>query len=202
MVDQQLRAGGVDDPRILSAMLHVPRHRFVPEPYADLAYDDRPLPIGHGQTISQPLIVAMMTALLDPRPGERILEVGTGSGYQAAVLSRLTGQVFTLEIVEPLVAEAARRLASLGCSNVAIWMRDGYQGLPEEAPFDGILVTAAPPTLPSTLVEELRIGGRMVVPIGDRAAQRLELVKRTASGVELSSLEDVRFVPMLHRPPP
>jgi protein-L-isoaspartate(D-aspartate) O-methyltransferase len=195
MVDAQLVARGVRDRRVLEAMGAVERHLFVPEGRRASAYDDRPLPIGHGQTISQPYVVALMTELAGLGSGSRVLEIGTGSGYQAAVLARIAREVFTIEIVEPLAREAAARLARLGFSNVRVRTGDGWRGWPEEAPFDAVLLTAAPRRIPDALVEQLAVGGRLVAPVGD-AVQELIVLEKTASGVRERRVADVRFVPM------
>ena len=166
MVRDQIAARGVKDERVLQVMRALPRHLFVSPRWQDQAYTDKPIPIGEGQTISQPYIVGLMTELLRPQPGDVVLEVGTGSGYQAAVLSRLARQVYTIEIIPRLAAEAARRLERLGYSNVQVKTGDGYLGWPEQAPFDGIIVTAAPPEIPPALLTQLKRGGRMVVPVG------------------------------------
>ncbi len=195
MVRRQIEARGITDPRVLEAMRAVPRHLFVPEAVRPSAYADHPLPIGHGQTISQPFIVALMTELLAPGEHHKVLEIGTGSGYQAAVLSLLVAEVFSIEIVEPLAKRAAADLERYGYDNVTVIAGDGYQGLPEEAPFDGIIVTAAPPYIPQPLVEQLKEGGRMVIPVGD-AYQELKLLVKTGTGVEVKRVLPVRFVPM------
>jgi protein-L-isoaspartate(D-aspartate) O-methyltransferase len=195
MVSEQIAARGVKDARVLGAMGAVERHQFVPEPLRGQAYADHPLPIGRGQTISQPYIVALMTELAEIRPGARVLEIGTGSGYQAAVLSRLAREVWTIEIVEPLAREAGERLARLGYRNVTVRVGDGYAGWPEKAPFDAILVTAAPPEIPRPLLAQLAVGGRLVAPVGD-VAQDLVVVERTASGDRTRRVVPVRFVPM------
>ena len=165
MVERQLRSRGIDDPRTLRAMAKVPREKFVPNELRNSAYDDRPLPIGYGQTISQPFIVALMTQRLQPKASDRVLEIGTGSGYQAAVLSELAGEVYTIEIVRPLAQHAEVVLRELGYNNVHVKAGDGYKGWPEHAPFDGIIVTAAPDHIPQPLVEQLKEGGRMVIPV-------------------------------------
>lgn len=195
MVEQQLRTRGIEDARVLDAMAAVPRHAFVPEELAGQAYSDRPLPIGHGQTISQPYIVALMSELADIRPGERALEVGTGSGYAAAVLSELADSVYTIEIVQPLAASAAERLRRLGYANVRVRFGDGYRGWPERAPFDAIVVTAAPEYVPQPLLDQLAVGGRLVIPVGG-ASQDLIEITRTADGLVERSVIPVRFVPM------
>lgn len=184
--------------RVMAVMRKVPRHRFVPEQRARDAYRNRPLPIGEGQTISQPFIVALSTDLLEPRPGDVMLEVGTGSGYQAAVLAELVRQVYSIEIVEPLGRDAARRLQALGYGNVEVKIGDGYQGWPEKGPFDGIVVTAAAPRVPPPLVDQLKPGGRMVIPVGPSfAEQALVLIEKRADGsVTRRTVLPVRFVPM------
>jgi protein-L-isoaspartate(D-aspartate) O-methyltransferase len=197
MVASQIEARGIADPRVLEAMRTVERHRFVPDAYRGAAHDDHPLPIGHGQTISQPYIVALMTELARVRPDARVLEIGTGSGYQAAVLAVLAKEVYTIEIVAPLAAEAAERLARLGYRNVTVRAGDGYRGWPEKAPFDAVIVTAAPPEIPQPLLDQLAVGGRLVAPIGpEYGDQRLVVVERTAKGYERSVVAGVRFVPM------
>jgi len=195
MVATQIEARGVRDPRVLDALRRVERHRFVPERLRASAYEDRPLPIGHGQTISQPYIVAVMTEEARVKPGARVLEIGTGSGYQAAVLAVLAGQVYTIEIVEPLAREAAARLEALGYANVSVRAGDGYRGWPERAPFDAILVTAAPPEIPQPLLDQLAVGGRLVAPVGE-GVQELVVVERTAAGLQRRRILPVRFVPM------
>lgn len=195
MVAEQIVARGVSDSLVVRAMLSVPRHRFVPDAVARLAYTDGPLPIGFEQTISQPFIVALMTELLGLRGGERVLEVGTGSGYQAAVLSEIAGEVYSIEIVEPLAELAAARLGSLGCSNVTVKAGDGYRGWPERAPFDAVIVTAAPDHVPEALVAQLREGGRLVIPVGE-VAQELLLITKTEDGSRTRRVIPVRFVPM------
>jgi protein-L-isoaspartate(D-aspartate) O-methyltransferase len=195
MVESQIRSRGVADERVLAAMESVPRHRFVPPALSDAAYRDHPLPIGLGQTISQPYIVALMTEALRPQPDDRILEIGTGSGYQAAVLSLLVAEVYSIEIVEELAATSSVLLQELGYRNVRVRHGDGYRGWPEQAPFDGIIVTAAPGHVPQPLVEQLRPGGRMVIPVGEDY-QELKLIQKTESGTRESVLIPVRFVPM------
>ncbi|HNY91772.1 MAG TPA: protein-L-isoaspartate(D-aspartate) O-methyltransferase [bacterium] len=196
MVDRQIRARGVQDSSVLAAMEFVPRHLFVPEGERHLAYEDHPLPIGYEQTISQPFIVAYMTEKLGIRPGDKVLEIGTGSGYQAAILSRLARVVYTIEIVEPLCREAAATLGRLGFSNVEVRCGDGFVGWPEEAPFDAIMLTASPESIPNPLVEQLAPGGRMILPLGGHY-QELVLIQRSLEG-QLSRREliPVRFVPM------
>ena len=195
MVEEQIEAREVADPRVLAAMRSVPRHEFVPEGERVHAYEDRPLPIGQGQTISQPYIVAVMSELLHLRGTEKVLEVGTGSGYQAAVLSRLANEVYTIEIVAELAKRAEVDLRRLGFANVHVRAGDGYRGWPEHAPFDAIIVTAAPGHVPQPLVDQLAVGGRMVLPVGD-VFQELVLVTRSEQGVRQERLLGVRFVPM------
>jgi len=195
MVEQQIERRGVTAPSVLSAMGEVPRHLFVPPGYRDKAYDDSPLPIGNGQTISQPYVVALMTQLLDLKPGDRVLEIGTGSGYQAAVLSKLVKDVYTIEILEPLGLQAQRTLQEIGAKNVHVRIGDGYKGWPEAAPFDGIVVTAAPERVPQPLLDQLRVGGKMVIPVG-AFFQNLLVITKTADGIEKRSIIPVRFVPM------
>lgn len=197
MVATQLRARDIRDSRVLDAMREVPRHLFVPEEIRHLAYQDSPLPIGLNQTISQPYIVALMTQLAEPRAGDRAFEVGTGSGYQAAVLSRLVGEVYTVEIIEPLADRARTVLEEVGYENVHVRAGDGYAGWPEEAPFDIILVTAAAPRVPEPLVEQLREGGRLVIPVGAPAAvQQLILLRKEGGRLRERRVIPVRFVPM------
>jgi protein-L-isoaspartate(D-aspartate) O-methyltransferase len=187
---------------VLEAMRAVPRHLFVPAEAAPLAYRNVALPIGHEQTISQPYVVALMTHLLDVKPGHRVLEVGTGSGYQAAVLSRLAGEVRTVEIVEPLATEAAERLRRLGYSNVTVKAGDGYRGWPEHAPFDRIMVTAGAPHVPRPLLDQLKPGGRLVIPVSrGRAGEMLVLVEKDRRGrVRSRDILPVRFVPLTRLP--
>ena len=186
------------NPRVMQALRTVPRHAFVPESYRHRAYENRPLPIGHGQTISQPYIVAIMTDLLDPEPLDRMFELGTGSGYQAAVLSQLVQRVYSMEIVEALGAEATERLQRLGYANVEVQVGDGYYGWPKAAPFDGIVVTAAGDHVPPPLVEQLKPGGRMVIPVGSwYFTQQLLLVEKTADGtLKTREILPVAFVPL------
>ncbi len=196
MVNSQIKARGINDQRVLEAMRKVPRHEFVPEEEITGAYDDNPLPIGYGQTISQPYIVAYMTMMLSLQGNERVLEIGTGSGYQAAVLSVLAKEVFSIEIVEPLCQQARTRLDSLGYKNVHVLCGDGYQGWPEHAPFDAVIITAAAKEIPEPLIEQLKVGGRLIMPVG-AFFQELVLLRKKADGkVEKSKLIPVRFVPM------
>lgn len=197
MVAEQIERRGVKDPRVLEAMRKVPRHEFVPEDEKHEAYDDRPLPIGHGQTISQPYIVALMTEALRLKGTEKVLEVGTGSGYQAAVLSGLAKEVFTIEIVEPLGKQAAEVLKRLDYKNVTARIGDGYRGWREEAPFDAIIVTCAPDAVPEPLVHQLAEGGRMIIPVGPEGkAQQLVLLKKKHGKLHQQEILPVRFVPM------
>ena len=196
MVAAQIEARGVRAPRVLEAMRRVPRHHFVPEPLRKAAYDDIPLPIGLGQTISQPYVVAVMTEALEPEPGDVVLEVGTGSGYQAAVLAQLVARVYTIEILPRLAERARAVLAEEGITNVEVVVGDGWKGLPAHAPYDGIVVTAAPDVVPQTLLDQLAIGGRLVVPVGEYE-QELRVIKRTERGFETRTVFEVRFVPMV-----
>ncbi len=195
MVEQQVEARGVRDDRVLAAMRDTPRHLFVPEDLRDYAYEDRPLPIGSRQTISQPYIVALMTEQLQLEPNDVVLEIGTGSGYQAAVLSRLAKEVISIEILPELAESARQALAADGRNNVQVIVGDGYRGWPARAPFDAIIVTAAPPEVPPPLVEQLAVGGRLVIPVGE-GIQDLIVIERTASGTTRKSVLPVRFVPM------
>lgn len=197
MVEEQLARRGITDSRVLEAMAGVPRHLFVPAEILREAYADHPVQIGWGQTISQPYIVGMMTQLAAVGPGIRVLEIGTGSGYQTAVLAWLGAEVHSLEVVPQLSAMAGERLGGLGLENVHLWCRDGYEGLPEFAPYEVILCTAAPETVPEALVQQLGEGGRLVLPVGD-AEQTLRVITRTATGVQSRDVFGVRFVPMVH----
>jgi protein-L-isoaspartate(D-aspartate) O-methyltransferase len=203
MVREQIEARGISRPDVLRAFRSIPRHLFVPELLRPQAYQDRPLLIGSGQTISQPYIVALMTELLEPSKQQKVLEIGTGSGYQAAVLAALVGHVFTIEIVPELAQSAAAVLKSLGVRNVTVRCGDGYQGWTEEAPFDRIILTAAPPEIPQALVDQLRPGGRMVAPVGGSTfAQSLVVVNKLADGsVRKRSVIPVAFVPMVREKP-
>ena len=195
MVSEQMRARDIRDERVLAAMERVPRHRFIPEDQRAAAYEDYPLSIGHGQTISQPYIVAFMTQALQVGAGHKVLEIGTGSGYQAAVLGELAGQVYTIEIVEPLARSAEKLLKELGYRNVHVRAGNGYAGWPEEAPFDRIMVTAAPDEVPPALVEQLKVGGLMAIPVGT-VIQELRIMRKTPTGMEVLQTLPVRFVPM------
>jgi protein-L-isoaspartate(D-aspartate) O-methyltransferase len=197
MVEQQLKARGIKDERLLAAMARVPREEFVPADERGAAYEDGPLPIGFDQTISQPYIVAFMTEQLRLKPIDRLLEIGTGSGYQAAVLAELVTDVYTIEIVEPLAKTAEVTLQRLGYKNVHLRVGDGYQGWPEKAPFDAIIVTCAPDKVPSPLVDQLKDGGRMVIPVGERFAQQLYLLEKKNGQLKESATLPVRFVPMV-----
>ncbi len=202
MVDYQIARGWhrVRDARVLAAMRNVPRHEFVPPRDRARAYDDSPLPIGRDQTISQPLMVAYMTEALKLEAGEKVLEIGTGCGYQAAVLTELTPHVLTIEIVEPLAKEAAERLKRLDYATVRCRTGDGFRGWPEEAPFDGIVVTCAPPEVPQPLIDQLAVGGRLVIPVGDEhETQQLVVITKQKSGETRERLMPVRFVPMTGR---
>jgi protein-L-isoaspartate(D-aspartate) O-methyltransferase len=195
MVENQIAARNITQPEVLSAMRTVPRHLFVPEDVRSSAYADQPLQIGLGQTISQPYVVALMTALLDLDGSEKVLEIGTGSGYHSAVLSRIAKTVYSVEILGSLARRARQTLAALGYDNVEIRVGDGYNGWPEEAPFDAIVLTAAPKEIPKPLLDQLRVGGRMVAPVGG-FFQDLRLILKTEDGIEEHSIEAVRFVPM------
>jgi protein-L-isoaspartate(D-aspartate) O-methyltransferase len=197
MVEEQIEARGVRDPRVLEALRSVPRHLFVPAERAADAHADRAVPIGHGATISQPYVVAVMTEQAAVRPGARVLEVGTGSGYQAAVLAALGAEVYTIEIVEALARQAEENLRRAGVERVHVRAGDGYRGWPEAAPFDAILVTAAAPRVPEPLLEQLAVGGRLVIPVAaGGGAQELQVHERTEQGMQVRRVLGVRFVPM------
>jgi len=196
LVDNEIVGAGIKDPRVIEAMRNTPRHEFVPLRERPRAYYDMALPIGNGQTISPPFIVAFMTEQLDPKPDDKVLEIGTGSGYQAAVLGSLVREVYTIEIVEPLGQRAAATLRRLGYSNVHVKVGDGYQGWPEHAPFDKIIVTCSPESVPPALVEQLREGGRMVIPVGERYQQNLSLMRKLDGKMELEARHPPLFVPM------
>lgn len=200
MVNTQIKKRGIRQERVLQAMLRVPRHLFVPPEYQKEAYEDYPLPIGEGQTISQPYIVAFMTEMAEIKPKDKVLEIGTGSGYQAAVLSLLTDKVFSIEINDNLAKKAAETLSRLGFNQVRIRCGDGYLGWPEEAPFDSIIVTCATDRIPPALFEQLKEGGRLVIPLGHPdSLQILTLVRKIKGKAEVRKLMEVRFVPMIHR---
>jgi len=199
MVQDQIIARGIKDSATLYAMKKVPRHEFVPSESIGYAYDDTPLPIGSEQTISQPYIVALMTELIKPKKSHRILEVGTGSGYQAAVLAEIVDSVYTIEILPELAASSAERLKRLGYGNVIVRCGDGYEGWQEFAPFDGILVTAAAENIPQPLIDQLKDGGILVIPVGSvMSVQKLLLVKKHGNDIETQTILPVRFVPLIH----
>ncbi len=200
MVEMQLKARDIRSERVLDAMLRVPRHLFVPEPQRAAAYIDSALPIGYDQTISQPYIVAFMTQALEVEPGDRVLEIGTGSGYQAAVLGELAKEVYTIEIVAPLAERARDTLKDLGYRNIQVRTGNGYLGWPEHAPYDRIMVTAAPDEVPTALVQQLKIGGLMAIPVGT-VIQELRILLRTTTGTQTLKTLPVRFVPMTGKPP-
>ncbi len=197
MVETQLRARGIRDLRLLQAMADIPRHEFVDPRYRDQAYEDHPLPIDAGQTISQPYIVALMLELLQLDPSSKVLEIGTGSGYQAAVLSQLAGHVYTMERHPELARQAAETLSRLGLTNVGVLTGDGSLGLAEQAPFDAIVVAAAAAQIPPALFEQLREGGRMIIPVGPPEAQELQLVRKQGGTAMISMREGCRFVPLI-----
>jgi protein-L-isoaspartate(D-aspartate) O-methyltransferase len=201
MVDEQIIPRGIKDSAVLAAMRRIPRHKFVPAFYSAFAYNDSALPIGHGQTISQPSLVALMTEALALQGAKKVLEVGTGSGYQAAVLAEIVPNVFTIEIVEPLATEAAQALADLGYRNIHTRVDDGYQGWPEEAPFDAIIVTASSEHVPQPLLDQLAVEGRLILPVGKafQELQELVLYRRTKDGYERTRLTLVRFVPLIRK---
>ncbi|MGH7546959.1 MAG: protein-L-isoaspartate(D-aspartate) O-methyltransferase [Gemmatimonadales bacterium] len=199
MVSSQLVARGINAPRVLATMAWVPREWFLPPHLGDEAYDDAPLPIGSGQTISQPYIVALMTAALAPRRSDRVLEIGTGSGYQTAVLAHHGARVYTVERLPDLLVEAEDRFRRLGLGNIETRLGDGAGGWPEQAPFDGIIVTAAAPAVPGPLTEQLAGGGRLVIPVGDLVSQELVILQRTPAGLEQRRAGGVRFVPLISR---
>jgi protein-L-isoaspartate(D-aspartate) O-methyltransferase len=199
MVDEQLAARDIKSPRVLDAMRKVPRHEFVPAAMRLGAYADTPLPIGYNQTISQPYIVAYMTEALDLQPTHKVLEIGTGSGYQAAILGELAKEVYTIEIVEPLATTATETLKRLGYTNVHVKAGNGYLGWPEQAPFDRVMVTAAPDSVPQPLVDQLKVGGLMAIPVGV-GEQELRILRRTEKGLETLRTLPVRFVPMTGKP--
>ncbi len=201
MVKTQIANRGVSDPATLAAMTAVERHRFVPEKYQGQSYDDRPLPIGYGQTISQPYIVAYMTEIIQPKAQHSVLEIGTGSGYQAAVLSRIVKQVYTIEIIPELGHPATKRLNELGYKNITVKVADGYYGWEEHAPFDAIVVTAAAEYIPPPLIQQLKDGGKMIIPVGSPfLVQTLMLIEKNGDEVTTKSLMSVRFVPLKRKP--
>jgi len=195
MVEQQVRQRGITQPDVLAAMEQVPRHLFVPDSLRADAYSDRPLELGQGRTVYQPYMVALMTSLLDLKKGDKVLEIGTGSGYHAAVLSRIAREVYSIEIVEPIASQASKRLSVLGYHNVEIRVGDGYKGWPEKAPFDAILLSAAPPHVPKRLIDQLRVGGKMVAPVGG-LLQDLLVITKAADGIEKRTVIPVRLLPM------
>jgi protein-L-isoaspartate(D-aspartate) O-methyltransferase len=199
MVAMQIAARGVRHGRVLAALASIPRHWFVPATLADAAHDDVPLPVGQGQTISQPFMVALMTAALEPRRADRVLEIGTGSGYQTAILAHLVRRVFTIERIPELARGAAHRLAALGLDNVEFRVGDGTLGWPDAAPFDGILVTAAAPGIPEPLAAQLAVGGRIAVPVGDLALQELVVGVRGPDRLSIREAGGCRFVPLIGR---
>jgi protein-L-isoaspartate(D-aspartate) O-methyltransferase len=194
---QRLREHGIDDERVLSVIGAVPRHIFIDEALSTRAYEDTALPIGHGQTISQPFIVALMTKTLLNKPRERVLEIGTGSGYQTAVLAALVKRVFTVERIAPLIERARERFRAMKLRNVRVKYDDGNLGWPDQGPFDGIIVTAAARSVPAALLDQLAVGGRLVIPVGDERTQELKVIDKTEEGIHEESLEYVRFVPLL-----
>lgn len=199
MVESQIVERGIRDKRVIEVMKKVPRHLFVPEDIIESAYDDRALPIGHGQTISQPYIVALMTELLEFKGDDKVLEIGTGSGYQAAILAELVKEVYTIERVEPLAEEAKRRFEKLGLKNIKVYVKDGTEGLPDESPFDKIIITAATPDIPQPLVEQLKEGGIIVAPVGERYSQYMLKAIKKGKELERSYLIPVAFVPLIGR---
>lgn len=198
MVDTQLLGRDIRNPAVLQAMQRVPRHEFVPEHLRDRAYEDGPLPIGAGQTISQPYIVAYMTQAIEPARTDRVLEIGTGSGYQAAVLAELVNEVYTIEVVRSLAASSSALLKRLGYTNIHTREGDGYAGWPDKAPFDKILVTAAPESIPQALIDQLKVGGIMAVPVG-RGFQMMTIVRKTDTGTVTTTTMEVMFVPMIKK---
>ena len=197
MVEEQLRPRGIRDERILAAMGKVPREEFVPQNMRAQAYDDKAMPLGNDSTISQPFIVALMTEQVRPQPNDRVLEIGTGSGYQSAVLAELVKDVYTIEIVESLAKDASARLARLGYNNAHVKVGDGYQGWPEVAPFDAIIVTCAPDKIPPPLTQQLKDNGRMLVPVGSGMEQQLYLLEKKNGQLAQTAILPVRFVPMV-----
>ncbi|MCD4780164.1 MAG: protein-L-isoaspartate(D-aspartate) O-methyltransferase [Candidatus Omnitrophica bacterium] len=200
MVEHQIKRRGIKDPRVLAAMQKVPRHLFVPSSYRNQSYEDHPLPIGKGQTISQPFIVSVMTELLELDGSEKVLEIGTGSGYQAAILAELAKEVYTVEIINSFADESKKLLQTLGYENVHVFWGDGYKGWPEHAPYDAIIVTAAPKKIPQALVDQLKEGGRLVIPVG-HFYQKLKLVIKQNGRMIEKNIVAVNFVPMVHPSP-
>ncbi len=196
MIKEQIAPRGMIDAPVLAAMAKVPRQEFVPEALREDSYGDHPLPIGYGQTISQPFVVAFMTEQIRPKQTDRVLEIGTGSGYQAAILAELVAEVYSIEIIEPLATQAAETLQRLGYKNVHITAGDGYKGWPEHAPFDAIIVTCAPDRIPNPLTEQLKEGGRMIVPVGSGFDQELYLLEKKNGELRHTAVLPVRFVPM------
>ncbi len=197
MVERQIAARGIHDPGVLAAMLEIPRHLFIPPPYDRAAYDDNPLPIGNGQTISQPYIVALMTELLHPKPTDNVLEIGTGSGYQAAILSRLVKRLTTIERITSVADMAKRNLKTLGIENAGVIEGDGTLGYPDNAPYDGIIITAATPEIPRPLIGQLADGGVLVAPVGGRDIQDLITLHKQGQSIKQVSHGGVRFVPLI-----
>jgi len=196
MIRSQIEARGIKDKKVLAAMKKVKRHLFVPPGLRNFAYYDQPLPVGQGQTISQPYIVALMTELLLLKGDEKVLEIGTGSGYQAAILAEIAGEVYTIEILPVLAQSSERLLDQLGYKNIKVRCGDGYQGWPEQAPFDAIIVTCAPPNIPQALIDQLADGGRLVIPLGEEVQELKVLVKKKGK-IEIEDIIPVRFVPMV-----
>jgi protein-L-isoaspartate(D-aspartate) O-methyltransferase len=197
MVERDIRSRGISNPRVLRIMREIPRHLFIPHPYDTSAYDDNPLPIGNGQTISQPYIVALMTELLDPQPADNILEIGSGSGYQTAILAALSRRVISIERIHAVADLARKNLAVLGIHNTSIIEGDGTLGYPAGGPYEGILITAATPSIPRPLIDQLATGGRLVAPVGDREVQELVRITRSEKGLVRTSHGGVRFVPLI-----
>lgn len=197
MVQNQIVDRGISSEKVVDAFKNVKRHLFVPDDLQRRAYEDRPLPIGYNQTISQPYIVALMTEVLDLKESDKVLEIGTGSGYQAAILAEIVDEVYTIEIVEPLGKKARERLNELEYNNVEVKIGNGYKGWPEHAPFDAIIVTAAPTEIPEPLKEQLADGGKMIIPVGERFAQELVLLQKSNGKLKRKSITPVRFVPMV-----